>query len=58
MITISIGYLGFSVIIGSFQVTLYVGDVYICIPKVISLAWNNMGLYVDSYIGKGGIDDE
>lgn len=38
---------GFGVEVGGFTLELYLGDVYIKVPSVGELAWNQTGFYVD-----------
>lgn len=41
---------GFSVSIGKTRFCLFIGDVYVLVPKCFELAWNSTGFY----FGKDG----
>lgn len=37
--------IGFDISIAGLELALYVGDIYLKIPHVLELAWNNQGFY-------------
>lgn len=49
MVTLSIGFWGVGLKVGGLVIDLYLGDVYVRVPRVGELAWNQLGLCVDRY---------
>jgi len=38
---------GFALEAGGFTFHFYIGDVFVRIPRIVELAWNSTGFYVD-----------
>jgi|TARA_R110000851_G_scaffold176026_1_gene322564 hypothetical protein len=49
MVTLTVGYWGLGLKIGDLVIHLFLGDLYLRIPKVGELAWNQLGLFIDRY---------
>ena len=47
MVTLTVGYWGLGLKIGDLVIHLFLGDLYLRIPKVGELAWNQLGLFID-----------
>lgn len=41
----SVNQFGFSISIGKARLCLFIGDVYVRVPRCFELAWNSSGLY-------------